>query len=95
MSGASSAVTCAICGRSLLVGERADRFSPDGLEYVDVCPLCREQALEAGWYKEGGPSLHVRTAEPRRGFFGRLFHAPGPVGADVVTLVGGDRTAVS
>ena len=78
MSGAPSAVTCAICARSLLVGERSERFSPDGLEYVDVCPLCRERALEAGWYREGGPSLHVRAPAPRRGFFGRLLHASSP-----------------
>ena len=31
--------------------------------------------MEAGWYREGGPSLHVRAAEPRRGFFAKLFHA--------------------
>jgi len=84
MPGAPSAVTCAICGRSLLVGERSERFSPDGLEYVDVCPLCRDQALEAGWYREGGPGLHVRPPEPRRGFFSRLFHASSPDEREVI-----------
>lgn len=82
--GAAPAVTCAICGRSLLVGERSERFSPDGLEYVDVCPLCREQALEAGWYREGGQGLHVRAPEPRHGFFGRLFRGPSPPVVDAV-----------
>ena len=71
------AVTCAICARSLLVGERTERFSPDGIEYVDVCPLCRERALEAGWYREGGSGLHVRPADPRRGVFAKLFKAAG------------------
>jgi hypothetical protein len=84
VAGAPAAITCAFCGRSLLVGERAQRFSPDGLEYVDVCPLCREQALEAGWYREGGPSLHVRPPEPRRGFFARLFKAPDPAASEPV-----------
>src|SRR5581483_11452863 len=33
--------TCAICERTLLMGERAIRFSPNGgADYVDVCPLC-------------------------------------------------------
>src|SRR5687767_8497593 len=49
--------TCAICERSLLMGEHAIRFSPDGGEYVDVCPLCAEIALEHGWVREGSPSV--------------------------------------
>lgn len=78
MSGAPQAVICAICGRSLLVGEGTTRFSPDGLEYVDVCPLCREKAIEAGWYREGGSSLPVHPVEQRRGVFARLLRAPPP-----------------
>ena len=35
--------TCSICERTLLMGERAVRFSPNGGEdYVDVCPLCQD-----------------------------------------------------
>jgi hypothetical protein len=37
------------------MGEHALRFSPDGSEYVDVCPLCQEIALENGWVREGVP----------------------------------------
>jgi hypothetical protein len=51
-----AAVNCAICERTLLVGERVMRFSPDGLRYVDVCPLCQDAALEQGWVKEGSPT---------------------------------------
>ena len=76
MRGAAPAVMCAICGRTLLVGEDSTRFSPNGVEYVDVCPLCRERAMEAGWYREGDTSLPVRPAAPRRSFFARLFGAP-------------------
>jgi hypothetical protein len=76
VSGAPEAVTCAICGRTLLVGEGSTRFSPDGVEYADVCPLCRGQAMEAGWYREGDTSLPVPAAAPRRGFFAKLFGAP-------------------
>jgi hypothetical protein len=46
---------CAICERSLLMGEHALRFSPDGSEYVDVCTLCQEIALDYGWVREGVP----------------------------------------
>jgi hypothetical protein len=76
VTGAAPAVTCAICSRTLLVGEDSTRFSPDGVEYVDVCPLCRDRAMEAGWYREGDSSLPVLPAAPRRGFFARLFGAP-------------------
>jgi hypothetical protein len=58
--------TCAICERSLLMGEHAIRFSPDGSEYVDVCPLCAEIALEHGWLREGSPSLPAVPFDPRR-----------------------------
>src|SRR4029453_6563820 len=46
---------CAVCERTLLQGEYALRFSPDGIEFVDVCPLCQDIALEYGWVREGGP----------------------------------------
>ena len=47
---------CAICERTLLVGERPLRFAPDGVdEFVDVCALCQEIALDHGWVREGSP----------------------------------------
>jgi hypothetical protein len=59
--------TCAICGRTLLMGERAIRFSPNGTtEYVDVCPLCAETAVEYGWVREGAPTTPTVPAERRR-----------------------------
>jgi hypothetical protein len=59
--------TCAICERSLLMGERATRFSPQGNgEFVDVCPLCQEAALEHGWVKEGSPTTPTVPAHRRR-----------------------------
>jgi hypothetical protein len=58
--------TCAICERSLLMGEHALRFSPGGGEYVDVCPLCSEIALEHGWLREGSPSLPTLPPAARR-----------------------------
>jgi hypothetical protein len=61
-----AAVNCAICERTLLVGERVMRFSPDGLRYVDVCPLCQEAALEQGWTKEGSPTTPTPPPLRRR-----------------------------
>ncbi len=59
--------TCAICERSLLMGERATRFAPDdGGQYVDVCDLCQDEALEHGWLKEGSPTTPTVSAPSRR-----------------------------
>ena len=59
--------TCSICERTLLMGERAVRFSPNGgQDYVDVCPLCQETAIENGWIKEGSPTTPTMPSERRR-----------------------------
>jgi hypothetical protein len=59
--------TCAICERTLLMGERAVRFAPaEGEEFVDVCPLCAEIAVESGWLKEGTPTTPMVGDDRRR-----------------------------
>ena len=63
----STTRVCAVCERTLLLGERTVRFSPaDGAELVDVCPLCQEIALEAGWVKEGAPTTPTVGVDRRR-----------------------------
>jgi predicted RNA-binding Zn-ribbon protein involved in translation (DUF1610 family) len=63
----ATARQCAICERTLLMGERIVRFAPQpGSELVDVCPLCQETALEYGWVKEGAPSTPLVPTERRR-----------------------------
>ena len=58
---------CAICERTLLMGERAFRYAPEeGGDLVDVCPLCQDVALEHGWLKEGTPSTPTIPGERRR-----------------------------
>jgi len=78
----SNALTraCALCGRSLLTGERALRFAPNGGEFVDVCPLCQDLAVEQGWVKEGSPTSPLVPAERgrRRLSFSGIFEARRP-----------------
>ena len=58
---------CAVCERTLLMGERSVRYAPEeGAELVDVCPLCQGIAQEAGWIKEGTPTLPTVGAERRK-----------------------------
>ena len=57
---------CAVCERTLLTGERAIRFSPDGEDFVDVCPLCQEIAVDYGWIKEGSPTSPTVPNQRRR-----------------------------
>jgi len=66
---ASTNSVCAVCERTLLMGEQAYRFSPDGSAYVDVCPLCQEVALDHGWVREGvnvSPALQQQPLRRRR-----------------------------
>jgi hypothetical protein len=57
---------CAVCERTLLTGERALRFSPNGEDFVDVCPLCQDLAVEHGWIKEGSPTSPTVPNQRRR-----------------------------
>jgi hypothetical protein len=57
---------CAICERTLLMGEDTLRFSPDGQEFVDVCPLCSDVALDHGWVREGHAVSPALQQHPRR-----------------------------
>jgi predicted RNA-binding Zn-ribbon protein involved in translation (DUF1610 family) len=75
---ASADRSCAICERTLLMGERTTRYSPNGGEdYVDVCPLCQELAIEYGWLKEGAPTTPTVAPDRRR----RRFSFAGILGA--------------
>jgi hypothetical protein len=58
--------TCAICERTLLMGERSIRFAPHGEDFVDVCPLCQDTAIEHGWIKEGSPTTPTVPSQRRR-----------------------------
>ena len=65
--------TCAICHRTLLMGERAVRFAQGGGdEWVDVCALCTATADDHGWVKEGSPTTPIVPETRRRRRFGGL-----------------------
>jgi hypothetical protein len=67
LSRTTAVTNCAICERTLLVGERTVRYSPDGHDFVEVCPLCQDIAAEQGWLKEGSPtSPTVLEERPRK-----------------------------
>jgi hypothetical protein len=61
---------CAVCERTLLMGERTVRFLPNGGEdYVHVCSLCQETAVQSGWLREGAPTTPTVASERRRSRF--------------------------
>ncbi len=64
--------TCAICHRTLLMGERAVRFSSGGDDWVDVCALCTSTADDHGWIKEGSPTTPIVPETRRRRRFAGL-----------------------
>lgn len=91
ITGRTTTGSCAVCGRSLLTGERATRYSPNGSDFVEVCPLCQDVAAEHGWLKEGSPTTPMVPVErPRRRlslaslFDGRRPEAPEPVASEPI-----------
>jgi len=53
-AGMSAEATCAICGRTILAGERIHAFADRGEERA-VCELCVARAERLGWRTEGEP----------------------------------------
>jgi predicted Fe-S protein YdhL (DUF1289 family) len=69
------AVSCDVCGRTILKGERAEWYLAPGGHRRQVCDLCAIRAQHHGWIREsGGGDLPARVPrnEPRRGVLGRL-----------------------
>jgi hypothetical protein len=78
---------CAICERTMLMGERTVRFLPNGgEEYVHVCSLCQEDAAQSGWLREGAPTTPTVASERRRNRFSlsSLLGVPRPAAAEPV-----------
>jgi len=68
-------VSCDVCGRTLLRGERAEPFLAGGARR-QVCELCTARAMHEGWIHESGADdLGVRSTRPDgrgRSLIGRL-----------------------
>jgi hypothetical protein len=62
-------VTCDVCGRTILKGERTEAYLAPGGERHGVCELCFVRAEHAGWIRESGrdevPTRGPRTQERR------------------------------
>jgi hypothetical protein len=68
-------VTCDVCGRTILKGERTEAYLAPGGHRHQVCDLCAVRAQHSGWIRESGAGdmPHRQPhSEPRRGFFGRM-----------------------
>jgi hypothetical protein len=69
------AVSCDVCGRTILKGERAEWYLAPGGHRRQVCDLCAVRAQHHGWIRESGAGevpARVPRHEPRRGVLGRL-----------------------
>jgi hypothetical protein len=68
-------VSCDVCGRTILKGERTEAYqSADRRRYV-VCELCTARAEQLGWVREAvAEEAFARQPrpEPRRSLFGRM-----------------------
>ena len=70
------AVSCDVCGRTILKGERAESYLVPGGERKLVCDLCASRAAHEGWIRESGSAelpAARRRPEQRGSLFGRLF----------------------
>src|SRR6059058_1061780 len=68
------AVSCAVCGRTILKGERTEAYLAPGGQRKLVCELCIGRADHEGWIRESahGDMPAARPREQRRPLFGRL-----------------------
>jgi hypothetical protein len=75
------AVSCEVCGRTILKGERAEPYLAPGGHRRLVCDLCAPRAQHGGWIREsaaGDMPARMPRNEPRRGVLGRLRKRPPP-----------------
>jgi hypothetical protein len=68
-------ISCDICGRTILKGERIEPYLAPGGQRHGVCELCTDRAYNEGWIREAAHDempATMRRPDQRRGIFGRL-----------------------
>src|SRR4051794_18992210 len=74
-------VSCDICGRTILKGERTEAYlAPGGQRHI-VCELCTDRAYNEGWIREsahGDMPASTRRPQERRSLIGRVFRRREP-----------------
>src|SRR5215212_11539001 len=68
-------ITCDVCERTILKGERTEAFLAPGGQRKSVCELCTDRAHAEGWIREsahGDLPASLHRPAPRRGLFGRF-----------------------
>jgi hypothetical protein len=67
-------LSCDVCGRTILKGERTEAYLAPGGQRKLVCELCTARADHEGWIRESahGDMPATRPREQRRPLFGRL-----------------------
>lgn len=90
---------CAVCGRTLLLGERLVSYRRPQGDDAPVCELCLDEADSRGWIREGAPvvPLQLGTAPQRglRGFLGPRKRAPARASRETTSLPESPREAVA
>jgi hypothetical protein len=79
------AVSCDVCGRTILKGERPEWYLAPGGHRRQVCDLCAVRAQHHGWIREsaaGDMPTRMPRHEPRRGMLGKLRRRRPPTPAD-------------
>ena len=75
-------MSCDVCGRTILKGERTDAYLAPGGQRKTVCELCSRRAEGEGWIRESaaGDLPADSWPEPRPGFLARLMGWGAPNG---------------
>ena len=89
-------ISCDVCERTILKGERTETFLAPGGHRHTVCELCNDRAHAEGWIREsahGDLPASLRRPEPRRGLFGRLGRRRRDEGLPSIDVAGGNGGA--
>jgi hypothetical protein len=84
LRGLDEHVTCDVCGRTMLKGERPEAYLAPSRERKLVCQLCAQRAQKEGWIRESADrDMPVQPPRPteRRGLFRRRRGSAGAASA--------------